>query len=127
MNRLSIIAAASASLLIAGCATVPPPVRSDGFAMLHEATRVGPLTVRPEAVREDSRCPMNARCIWAGRVVIDASVKEGDRWIPRSLVLGEPALTTDGEVMLDSVEPPTRTDTPIRAQDYRFHFSWKGR
>ncbi|BEV00132.1 hypothetical protein [Novosphingobium olei] len=112
---------------LAACATIPADIRTDGFARLNEATRAGPVTVRPVDVVEDSRCPMNARCIWAGRVVVSAVITEDGRKQERKLVLGEPALLTSGSVMLDTVEPPTRTDTPIRPQDYRFHFSWTGR
>jgi len=117
----------AAALALSACATVPAPPRADGFAMLHQTTRAGAVEVTPDAVREDSRCPMNARCVWAGRVVLDATVRENGRSMSRTLILGEPALTADGELMLDSVEPPTRTDTPIRAEDYRFHFSWRSR
>lgn len=116
-----------AALAVSACATIPAAVRADGFARLGEATRAGPVTLRPTRVVEDSRCPMNARCIWAGRVVLETTVIESGRSQVRNLILGEPALTLNGEVMLDSVEPPTRTDTPIRPGDYRFHFSYRAR
>lgn len=112
---------------LAACATVPDTVRSDGFARVGEATRAGPITVRPLDVVEDSRCPMNARCIWAGRVVVSAMVNEDGRAQERKLVLGEPSLLTSGSVVLDTVEPPTRTDTPIAPKDYRFHFRFDAR
>jgi len=116
-----------AALAVSACTTIPASVREDGFARLGEATRAGPVTVRPLRVVEDSRCPMNARCIWAGRVVLAATVTENGRAQQRELILGEPALTVNGAVMLDSVEPPTRTDTPIRPGDYRFHFGYRAR
>ncbi|WP_225206622.1 hypothetical protein [Novosphingobium huizhouense] len=116
-----------ATLPLAACATIPADVRADGFARLNEATRAGPVTVRPLAVIEDSRCPMNARCIQAGRVVVSAVVTEDGRPQERKLVLGEESLLASGSIMLDTVEPATRTDTPIRAQDYRFHFGWTDR
>ncbi|WP_225010238.1 hypothetical protein [Novosphingobium percolationis] len=83
--------------------------------------RAGPVSVRADEVVEDSRCPMNARCVWAGRVVLAATVTQEGRAQQRKLVLGEPALVRGGAIMLDSVEPPTRTDTPIKPGDYRFH------
>jgi hypothetical protein len=32
------------------------------------------LSIIPRAIIEDSRCPVNARCVWAGRVRIEADV-----------------------------------------------------
>ncbi|MCW1383369.1 hypothetical protein OLX02_11105 [Novosphingobium sp. KCTC 2891] len=118
---------ALALLALGGCATIPSPVRSDGFARLGEATRAGPLVVRADEVQEDSRCPMNARCIWAGRVVLAVTVTDAGSTQRRSVTLGEPSLTRDGALVLDSVEPPTRTDVPIRRGDYRFHFRYDPR
>ncbi len=70
-----------AALALSACATLPAavPVRSDGLAHLHEATRVGSLVVTPRAVIEDSRCPINARCIWAGRLVLKTRI-DGAGW-----------------------------------------------
>ncbi|WP_408587615.1 hypothetical protein [Novosphingobium sp.] len=113
--------AALAFVPLAACATIPAVVRDDGFARLGETTRAGPVSVRADEVLEDSRCPMNARCVWAGRVVLAATVTQEGRAQQRKLVLGEPALVRGGAIMLDSVEPPTRTDTPIKPGDYRFH------
>ncbi|MBA4354300.1 MAG: hypothetical protein C0409_06370 [Novosphingobium sp.] len=106
-------------MALSGCAIIPQPA-SDGFARLGQSTRIAALNVRPEAVIEDSRCPMNARCIWAGRVVIEASVWQGGVPERRQFTLGDPA--ADG-LMLDTVEPGRTTDGPIAPKDYRFHFS----
>lgn len=110
---------------LAACATVTSPPRADGSAALHQTTQAGPLRVRPERVVEDSRCPMNARCIRAGRVVVEATVWDAGHAQSRSLILGETALTAAGELMLDSVEPSTQTGTAIAPGDYRFHFSYR--
>lgn len=124
---MKILLAALACVPLAACATIPAMVRDDGFARLGETTRAGPVTVRADKVLEDSRCPMNARCIWAGRVVLAATVTDNGNAQQRKLVLGEPALVTAGAIMLDSVEPPSRTDTPIRPGDYRFHIRFDAR
>src|SRR3546814_2440709 len=47
-------------------AAAPFPDGSD-VALCQKAYVDGPL-VQPVAVVEDSRCPMNVRCVWAGRV-----------------------------------------------------------
>ncbi|WP_143004956.1 hypothetical protein [Novosphingobium aromaticivorans] len=104
---------------LAGCAVIPQAERSDGFAGIGETTLVGSAKVRPDAVLEDSRCPMNARCVWAGRVVVDATVTRGGTVERRQFTLGEPS---DG-LLLDTVEPGRTTDSQLEAADYRFHFS----
>ena len=96
-----------AALALGACATLPAaaPVRDDGFARLGEATRVGTLVVTPRSVVEDSRCPINARCIWAGRAVVRAQI-DGAGWRETlNLTLGD-RITTHGTTLgLTSVEP----------------------
>lgn len=120
------IAALGLATSLSACATVPPP-GVDGYAALGQTTRAGPLLVRPDAVREDSRCAANVQCVWAGRVVVDATVREDGRSTVRTLVLGEPALTQAGELVLDGVAPQTQADTPIPARAYRFHLTYRPR
>lgn len=103
---------------LAACAVIPAATRSDGFAAIGQRTLVGGATVAPVSVIEDSRCPMNARCIWAGRVVVSATVSRGGMVERRQFTLGEP---TDG-IVLDSVEPGRMTDRQIKPAEYRLHF-----
>lgn len=105
---------------LTGCATSPVSERSDGFAMIGQTTRVAAVKIRPESVVEDSRCPMNARCVWAGQVVVDTTVMRGGTAERRQFTLGEPA---DDGLMLDTVEPGKMTGTPLKPSDYTFHFS----
>ena len=71
-------------LCAALCATLPAACTSLGDvpaaqAVLSEGTptrlgvpvRVGAVVVTPLEVVEDSRCPINARCVWAGRLIVD--------------------------------------------------------
>ena len=96
-----------ATLALSACATLPAavPIRGDGFARLHEATRIGALVVTPLRVIEDSRCPINARCIWAGRAVVRAQI-DGAGWRETlNLTLGERVNTHGATLGLTSVEP----------------------
>ncbi len=96
-----------AALALSACATLPAavPVRSDGLAHLGEATRVGRLIVTPRAIIEDSRCPINARCVWAGRAVVRTDVA-GPGWREtRNLALGERLETHGTTLTLASLEP----------------------
>ena len=108
------IIAIAAALALAACATVPigPPTRSDGFAHIGEATRVGPLVVTPQAVVEDSRCPINARCVWAGRLVLAARI-DGAGWRESArLTLGQPYTTHGTGLALVSAEPGRMAGSP---------------
>src|SRR6476620_8652726 len=44
-----------------------------------QAVRVGALTATPIKVVEDSRGPMNARCVWAGRLAVQTRI-DGKAW-----------------------------------------------
>lgn len=120
----TLAALALPAFALSACVTVPPAVRADGSSRLGETTRAGPLLVRADRLVEDSRCPINARCIWAGRVVLAASVTEAGRTTARNLVLGEPALFAQGSLVLDSVAPGTLAGQEIRPADYTFHFAY---
>lgn len=99
-------------LLAAAAATLPMP--------LGRPQHAGRFTVTPIEVEEDSRCPMNARCVWAGRVVVRATVREGRRRTIRRFTLGEP--TAPG-IVLDSVTPERMAGGGQRPLRYRVHFS----
>jgi hypothetical protein len=105
MKAISIIAVA---LSLSACATAPlsgTPVRSDGLAMIGESTRVGALVVTPQAVVEDSRCPINARCVWAGRLIVKSRI-DGAGWRETvDLTLGQQYATHGMGLALVSAEP----------------------
>ncbi|MBA3941448.1 MAG: hypothetical protein C0520_09590 [Sphingopyxis sp.] len=117
-----------AALALSACATTrgaPLPDGSD-VALGQRAYVDGPL-VEPVAVIEDSRCPMNARCIWAGRVRVKMLWHRptGEN-LPFEVVLGEPARLADGTITLESVRPEKRSDATIKPQNYRFSFRFAG-
>jgi len=81
------------------------PVRQDGQAMLGQPTRVGQLVVTPMKVVEDSRCPVNARCVWAGRAIVSTRI-DGTGWRETTnMELGRPYNTHGIAIQLNSVEP----------------------
>lgn len=107
------------AIALASCAGMSKSERTDGFARIGQTTLVGSTKVRADSLIEDSRCPMNARCIWAGRVIVEATVIRGGTFETKRFTLGEPV---DG-LMLDTVEPGRMTSKPVKASNYRFHFS----
>ena len=87
----------------------------------------GPI-IRPVKVVEDSRCPMNTRCIWAGTVKIEAIWvrPNGDRTI--KLELGKPVPLADGSIEMTDVSPSRMAGEgrELKAEDYRFSFRFMG-
>ena len=66
MKRLILpLLAATADGVVTQAASVAGPT-----AGLGETAAVAGLTIRPLRVVEDSRCQINARCVWADRVVL---------------------------------------------------------
>lgn len=122
MIRMSSLAVA---LALGACATVPiveAPVRADALAAIGQPTRVGRLVVTPRALVEDSRCPVNARCIWAGRVVVRSQI-DSDGWREiRDLVLGEPQAVREDRIALTSARPHKRTGVEVPPNAYLFGF-----
>lgn len=109
--------------LLGGC-VMSTAATPQGPVALGQAQRAGDVTITPLDVVEDSRCPMNARCIWAGRVVVKVAIVRGAYRLERRLTLGEAARTDLGTVMLDSVTPERMTtDATPPDEAYRFHFS----
>jgi hypothetical protein len=79
------------------------------------------------SVTEDSRCPINAKCIWAGnaKVKIQVSVRGGET---KTFVLntngGDHAGTADAfRVQLEDLTPGKQTSRPLRQRDYRVTLS----
>ncbi|MBY0568335.1 MAG: hypothetical protein K2P70_13560 [Hyphomonadaceae bacterium] len=91
-------------------------------AGLNETADLGNgLFVRPLEVVEDSRCPANVDCVWAGRVVLRADVSGQTL----DLILDEPVTTPQGVVVLAVVKPYPFHDWPeteVAIPPYRFGF-----
>lgn len=81
----------------------------------------GGLTVRPLAVIEDSRCPSDVLCVWAGRLVLRASVSG----VERELTFGQQLATPNGALVLAVARPSPRHNWPegeVPRPAYRFGF-----
>ena len=103
-----------------------PVPSSDQWAALGEATRVGTVIVQPLRVIEDSRCPMNARCVWAGRVTLEAKLEQGGRSRNVTLHSDTPLAVDGGVLAIDSIQPDSfMTNDKPEAADYRFHFAFQ--
>lgn len=96
-----------AVVALGACATTGSglAIRDDGLAVLGQPTRVGTLVVTPQVVIEDSRCPINVRCVWAGRMILKTRI-DGAGWLETvDLTLGQPYATHGRGLALVSAEP----------------------
>ena len=116
-----------AFVLAACAASLPAPLPTGtptaGFG---QTARAGPLLVTPIALVEDSRCPMNARCIWAGRLTVRAEVRAGRTMDVRNVTLGVGQQIADGTLTLTGAQPDKLAGQPTNPADYRFTFAFDG-
>ncbi|WP_242446039.1 hypothetical protein [Sphingopyxis lindanitolerans] len=124
-----VLPALAAAFAVSACATTreqaPLPDGRD-VAFGQRAYVDGPI-VQPVKLLEDSRCPMNARCVWAGRVRLQMVwIRGNGEKQPFEVTLGKPTHLADGTITLESVRPAKRTGGAIRSEDYRFSFRFMG-
>lgn len=120
---IAALALASACTVIPGGGQVAARPAGLGYQVgIDRAVQVGKVVVTPKRLVEDSRCPMNARCVWAGRVILRAQI-DGEGWRDTAnLTLGEPYGTHNMTVTLVSATPERTTDTEPDQSRYRFAF-----
>ena len=117
-----------APLALAACASVPE-TSGDGIARAALGERVyvdGPY-VTPMSVLEDSRCPMNARCVSAGRTRLSVRIDLGARSETREISSEQPIQVADGQLALVEVQPDrVAGEQPDEPKPYRFGFTFAG-
>lgn len=123
----------AAALLLAtgltGCTIIPDapvvsgtPVPQGTPVALGQAVRLGPIVATPVKIVEDSRCPINARCVWAGRLIVETRI-DGAGWRDTAdLTLGETYSAHELVIALTSGEPGRTTQSEIEPGDYRFTY-----
>lgn len=153
-NRAQLVA--FAWLGLAGCtiippsdpAGVPPPVASQPpapeagapsaavpipsappsliYAALGQTVPVGRSQVTPVKILEDSRCPANARCVWAGQVRLRIRLHVGAGMRTMEITSGKPVRIPGGTLKLDEIRPDKMSghNGAIRPMDYRFGFGF---
>jgi len=136
MTKLTrLLAPALLSMGLAACAVIPDAPSPESVALPHgtpvalgQAVTVGPVVATPMEVVEDSRCPINARCVWAGRLVVRTRI-DGAGWRDTAdLTLAEDWSTHGVVLVLTSGEPGRMAgegqETPKEA--YRFTYEASG-
>lgn len=142
----------TASLALAGCKIIPaartgappnsPPPQLPGaappdaklespltFAALGQTVSLNGPQVTPRKVLEDSRCPANARCVWAGQVRLRVRVNTGARHHDLDMTSGKAVRVADGMLELVEVRPDKFTSEnngAVEPSAYRFGFRFSG-
>jgi hypothetical protein len=114
-----------AAIALSACATVPS-MPAGPSASLGETAYTNGLYVRPVAVVEDSRCPTNVVCVWAGRLVVRSEVRGGSWRRTFDLELGKSQQVADGALTLVAAVPPKVAGSEADARSYRFTFDFQG-
>jgi len=117
-------------LILVGCAA-PSPMSNGAAGSSRETLSVGaqatigPVSVRPLAGIEDSRCAAGAQCIWAGTVRIRAMVRTPGRQQTVDFRLGEPVEVAKRRwLTLAAVCPAPQLGRKIPAAAYRLTFGF---
>ncbi|SKB56758.1 hypothetical protein [Sphingopyxis flava] len=135
MQKMPCSAALSliAPLALSACAAsgsassdTPPLPDASSVALGQRAYADGPV-IEPVEILEDSRCPVDVRCIWAGEVRLKMLwIRPGNRAQPFEAILGKRVPLADGTFLLEGVTPQKMVDRPIGPEDYRFSFRFDG-
>ena len=116
------------AVALVGCTTTPAaPANGIARAGLDERVYVDGPYVTPLEVIEDSRCPINARCVWAGRTRLSVKIDLGSRSEVREIGSDAPIQVADGTLSLVEVQPDRLAgEQPKRPPPYRFGFTFAG-
>ena len=118
-------------LALAGCATVapgaPPPDPALTWLRLGQTAPVDGPQITPLSLIEDSRCPAQVSCVWAGQVRVTVRVPNGGGGSKVVEVASRrPVPVADGTLELVEVRPTRRTEAAIPPGDYRLGFRFSG-
>ena len=112
------------ALVLAGCATVPPAAAGP-VAGLGQTAEVSGVRIRPLALVEDSRCPRDVQCVWAGRLIILAEIdfNGGGESFRGNLTLSQPLPLGSEIVTLVAASPDKTVAAAADPRAYRFTFT----
>jgi hypothetical protein len=80
------------------------------------------VTLTPLEVTDDSRCPKNVNCIWAGTVHVRTRVQAPSGTSELTFELGKAISTGDVNIALTAVQPD-KTSAVIATSSYQFTFT----
>lgn len=114
----------SASLLLASCVSYNVKDNGTKRARIGQTVKIANLALTPLEVIEDSRCPTNVQCVWAGRLRLKARIDFGGRTSEPEFTLGEAQQAGAGTLKLVEAQPNPEQGRTIYPEDYRFGFTY---
>lgn len=108
--------------------TIPEPViirPTNGTVTLGagEKGQVGDLSIVWNGPVQDSRCPKNVQCIWAGQAVANVALADKTNSETVSMILGKaPQLFYGHQISITSVTPYPAAPGEIAIKNYRITF-----
>lgn len=78
--------------------------------------------ITPNSVLEDSRCPIDVTCVWAGTVRVSTTLVSGLGKSTQEFTLGVPVTTQAEEITLTRVDPVTSSGASPKESEYQFLF-----
>ncbi len=103
-----------------------PALAGERIVRLGQTITLDGPRVRPLEVLEDSRCPVDARCVWSGRVRLKVLIIGGKRSFIRIIEQGKGEAVFDGTLSLVNVLPLRQIGKDIPKRAYRFSFKFDG-
>lgn len=85
------------------------------------------ITLIPLEVTEDSRCPTEVQCVWAGTLKVRTTLRSASGESVETFELGKTITTETRAITLVEVLPVKRTTDAIAVGDYLFVFEVKKR
>ncbi len=118
---------AAIALILAACTTIAT-ANVDGSidVGLNQQADLGGPRVTVLRLIEDSRCPVEADCIWAGRVKVRVRVELGSGTRLHDLATDQSVGIADGVLELTRVLPARSSQRVIAPEDYRFALKFSG-
>lgn len=106
----------------APCPSEVPPTGDTSKIAIGSSATIHGTTIRVLELVEDSRCPVDVQCVWAGTVRVRTSIDSYNRDF--TFTLGQPQVVGGGTVTLVSVIPAQKYSTQtVPLSDYRFTFA----
>ena len=112
-------------LWVSACASTSVAKPGGPTARIGQTALLEGVQVTPTRLVEDSRCPPLVRCIWAGRLRIEATIliQGGSEELRQEMTLGQAVSLPEGRLMLSAVEPAPAAGKALKPAAYRFVFS----
>ena len=84
--------------------------------------RINQMVLRPVAIVQDSRCPANVNCVWAGQLIVEFATAGRNRV---RLEMGKPLVIAGGRLTLLGASPQPIAGKPIPPNQYRFQLRFE--